>query len=185
MSLDKVVEEILKRGEQKKAEIIHEGERERDEQTTLVEKKFSESRLKSEKRNKMSIDQLEHQEASSAELESKKIMLAAERAVMEELKAMILAELASYSPEKRKKLYAKLTAVAKKELGSCTVYSRKEDRPLLQLNSGVSYGGEIECIGGLVFESKDKSVRLNYRFEVLLEDVWNSRIREIHKMLFG
>jgi V/A-type H+-transporting ATPase subunit E len=185
MSLDKVVEEILKRGEQRKAEIIREGEKERDEQISLAEKKFEEGRHKSERRNRLLIEQLEQQEASSAELESKKNMLAAERAVMEELRGAVLAELANYSPERRKMLYSKLISSAKNELGECTVYSRKEDRPLLQLSSGVTYGGEIDGIGGLVFESKDRSVRLNYRFENLLEDVWNSRIREIHKRLFG
>jgi len=183
--LDKVVDEILKRGEQKKAEIIREGERERDELVSLAEKKLEENRLKTEKRSRALTEQLEQQEASSAELESKKNMLAAERAVMEELKARVLEELASYSPEKKKMLFSKLMLSAKKEFGECTVYSRKEDKPLLQLTSGVKYGGEIDGIGGLVFESKDKSVRLNYRFESLLEDVWNSKLRDVHKKLFG
>lgn len=184
MSLDRVVEDILKRGEQNRAEIIRMGEQERDEQVSLVEKKIEENRARSWKRNKALIEQLEQQEVSSAELEAKKSLLAAERGVMDELKAQVLAEIAGFSPEKRKNLYSKLIAGAKKELGDCLLYSRKEDRPLLQLSSGMSHAGEIEGIGGLVFESKDGSIRLDCRFESLLEEVWNSKMRDIHEKLF-
>jgi len=43
----------------------------------------------------------------------------------------------------------------------------------------------MDCGGGLVFESKDRSVRLDYRFETLLEEVWNKRMNEIFSQLFG
>jgi vacuolar-type H+-ATPase subunit E/Vma4 len=46
-------------------------------------------------------------------------------------------------------------------------------------------GGTIDSRGGLVFESKDRSVRLDYRFEGVLEDIWNKNMYEIYKRLFG
>jgi vacuolar-type H+-ATPase subunit E/Vma4 len=44
-------------------------------------------------------------------------------------------------------------------------------------------GGEIDCIGGLVFESKDRSIRLDFRFESLLEEIWNKKLQEIYGKL--
>jgi V/A-type H+-transporting ATPase subunit E len=185
MSLNKVVEDILRKGEEKKREIIQLGEKERDELIVQADKKITENRLKAEKRTEALIAQMEQQEISSAELESKKTLLAAERLAMEELRQQVLEDLANYPSDKRKKLYSKLASRAKKELGECFVYSNMEDKALLQLPSGVISGGIIPCKGGLIFESKDKTVRLDFRFESVLDDVWNKNMKEIYDRLFG
>lgn len=185
MSLNKVVKDILRRGEEKKREIIKLGEKERDEQVRLAEKRIAEDRTKAEKRTEALITQMEQQELSSAEIESKKTLLAAQRQVMEDLEEQALSELAALPQDKRKKMYAKLVAKAKKELGECYVYSNKADKALLQLPAGMGNGGVLDCAGGLVFESKDRSVRLDYRFESMLEEVWNKKMREIYSRLFG
>lgn len=179
MSLNKVVDDILHKGEEKKREIVRLGEKERDEQVLQAEKRIEENRAKEEKRTGSLITQMEQQELSSAELESKKILLAAQRRALEELKEQALAELAKYPADKRKKLYSKLVAKAKKDLGECYVYSSKDDKALLQLPAGMAGGGVIDCIGGLVFESKDRSIRLDFRFESLLEEIWNKKLQEI------
>lgn len=185
MSLDKVVEDILRRGREREAEIIRLGESERDEQLRLSEKKISEDRAKAERRNAAVIEQMERQEVSSAELESKKASLAAQREVMEGLKGHVLSELSRYPADKRKRLYSKLVSRAKKELGDCYVYSNKDDQAVLQLPPGMASGGTVDCSGGLVFESKDRAVRLDFRFETMLDEVWNKNMREIYSRLFG
>ena len=185
MSLEKVVEDILQRGEEQKREIIRQGERERDESVAQADVQLEEHRQKASARADAHISQMEQQELSSAELESKKALLSAQRQVMDELKAQILAEMSHYPADKRSAMYARLMGRAKKELGECYVYSNPSDKPMLKLPSGMSSGGVIDCRGGLVFESKDRAVRLDYRFESMLEDVWNSKIREIYSGLFG
>jgi len=185
MGLEKIVEDILRKGEERKRETIRIGEKERDGQIQAADKQIDEHRVAAEKRAKSMIAQMEQQELSSAELESKKAMLSAQRHVMEDLKTHVLSELAAYPDDKRKRLYSKLTAKAKKELGDCYVYSSARDKPLLKLPSGMADAGVIDCRGGLVFETKDRSVRLDFRFESMLEDVWNKRIQEIYSGLFG
>lgn len=183
MSLNKVIEDVLRKGEERKREIIQTGEKERDDLLLQTEKRISEDVLKAKKKNDAAIAQMEQQELSSAELESKKIMLAAQRTSMEELKEQVLQELGNYPADRRKKLYSKLVSRAKKELGDCVVYSNRADKALLQLSSGMTSGASIDCIGGLVFESEDKSIRLDFRFESMVEDVWNRNIREIFNRL--
>src|SRR5512136_1504303 len=185
MSLDKVVEEILRKGEEKRLETIRLGERERDELISIADKSIAEHREKALRQNKAQIEQMEQQELSGAELESKKTLLAAQRQAMEALKADALKDLADYPAERRQKMYSKLVARAKKELGNCYVYSNKSDKALLRLPSGMTYGDAVDCVGGLVFESKDRSVRLDFRFESLLEDAWNKNIQGVYKKLFG
>lgn len=185
MSLDKVVEDILRKGEEKKREIIRQGEHERDQALQQAKADAEASREKADRQFQTSVSQMEQQELSSAELESKRLLLAAQRRVMEDLKHQALQELAHLPAERRKPLYDRLVAKAQKELGACYVYSTKEDRALLKLPKGMEDGGSIECTGGLVFESKDRSVRLDYRFESLMEEVWNRKMQEIYGKLFG
>ena len=141
MSLNKVVDDILRRGEERKREIISLGQKDRDEQAKLADKRIEESRRKAGRRLEGMVAQLEQQELSSAEMESKKTLLAAQRDVMERLRGDILDELARFPADKRKKLYTKLVARAKKELGECYVYSNKDDKPLLQIPVGMTNGG--------------------------------------------
>jgi V/A-type H+-transporting ATPase subunit E len=185
MSLEMVVEDILRRGEERKLEIIHQGERERDVHVVQADAQIAEHREKAAQRADSRITQMEQQELSSAELESKKALLSAQRQVMDELKSLVLTEIANYPEDKRTRMYARLMEKAKKELGECYVYSNASDKRLVRPPQGISNGGVIDCKGGLVFESKDRTVRLDYRFESMLEDVWNKKIQEIYSSLFG
>jgi vacuolar-type H+-ATPase subunit E/Vma4 len=97
----------------------------------------------------------------------------------------VLRELEGFPADKRKKLYAKLIAAAKKQLGESYVYSNKDDKAILQLPPRMTNGGTIDCRGGLVFESKDRNYRLDYRFESLLDEAWNKNMKEIYVRLFG
>lgn len=183
--MEKLVEDILLKGDERAREIIRQGEAERDEQVRTADERIAQAREKAEKRAEAQIAQMEQHELSSAELESRKTLLAAQREVLEDLKERSLAELANYPADRRQKLYDSLFAKAKGVLGECIVHSNKADAPLLKPPAGVTKGGEIDCVGGLVFESKDGSVRLDYRFETLLEEVWNKKMNEIYSQLFG
>jgi V/A-type H+-transporting ATPase subunit E len=185
MSLDKVVEEILRRGEQRKLEVIRQGEKDRDELIVQARKRIAENEAKGEHRTRGSIAQMEQQDVSSAELESKRMLLESQRKVMDELKEEILVDLAKIPADRRKKMYSKLVARAKSEFGECYVYSTEKDKALLQVPSGMLIGGTMDSRGGLIFESKDKTVRLDFRFETLLDDLWSSKMKEIYEHLFG
>lgn len=185
MGLEKLVEDILQKGNERAREIIRIGEAERDEQVRSADESMREAREKAEKKTEAQIAQMEQHELSSAELESRKTLLAAQREVLEDLKVRSLEELANYPEDKRQRLYEKLFVKAKGILGDCTVYSNKGDSASLNPPAGVVKGGVIDCAGGLVFESKDGDVRLDYRFETLLDEIWNEKMSEIYSQLFG
>jgi len=185
MGLEAVIDEILKRGEAKSAEIVRTGESERDNQIVHAKKEIESNRATAEAKAKAAVAQMEQQEISAAELESKRVLLEAQRRVMDDLRSQVLDELSEMPSDKRKRIYGKLIVSAKKELGECYVYSNEKDKALLQLPSGMSRGGSIEANGGLVFESKDRRVRLDFRFETILEDMWNEKMKEIYTKLFG
>jgi V/A-type H+-transporting ATPase subunit E len=184
MSLEKVVEDILRRGEESKQEIVRQGERERGEHVSQADDVIAEHKEVATRRADSQISQMEQQELSSAELESKKALLSAQRQVMDEIKSQVLTEISNYPEDKRRTMYARLMEKAKKELGECYVYSNASDKQLLRPIPGITIGGTVDCRGGLVFESKDRAIRLDYRFESMLEDAWNKKIQEIYSSLF-
>jgi V/A-type H+-transporting ATPase subunit E len=185
MGLEKLVEDILRKGEEQAREMIRQGEAERDEQGRSADAEIRANREKALKRSEAQIAQLEQHELSSAELEARKILLAAQREVLEDLKDRSLAELGAYPPEKRQALYSRLFAKAKSTFGDCYVYSNESDSASLKPPAGITRAGTIDCVGGLVFESRDRSVRLDYRFETMLEEVWGQKMNEIYTQLFG
>ena len=185
MGLEKLVEDILRKGDERAQEIIRQGETERQKQIALADDDISASREKAEARLQNQIAQMEQHELSSAELESRKMMLAAQREVLEDLRERILVELSQYPQDKRNALYSRLFAKAKSILGDCYVYSNEADASTLRPPAGITKAGVLECSGGLVFESNDRSVRLDYRFETLLDELWNKKMNEIYTQLFG
>lgn len=180
-----MIEDILRKGEERAQEIIRQGERERDEPGRSADAEMKADSERAHKRAEAQITQLEQHELSSAELESRKMLLSAQREVLEDLKERILAELAVYPEDKKQTLYAKLFSKAEGILGDCYVYSNKADNALLKRSPRVTSGGTIDCLGGLVFETKDRTVRLDYRFETMLEDIWGKKMNEIYTQLFG
>ena len=180
-----MVEEILRKGDERAQEIIRQGETERQQQIDLADGEISANREKAEKRLEMQMAQMEQHELSSAELESRKMLLAAQREVLEDLRERILVELSRFPQDKRTAVYSRLFAKARDVLGECFVYSSRADAETLRPPAGITKAGVIECSGGLVFESKDRSVRLDCRFETLLDELWNKKMNEIYTQLFG
>ncbi len=180
-----MIEDILRKGEEQAQEIIRRGEREQDEQVRAADAEMKTDSAKAYKRAEAQIAQLEQHELSSAELESRKMLLSAQREVLEDLRERTLAELAVYPADKKQALYAKLFSKAEEILGDCYVYSNKADNALLKPPPRIASGGTIDCLGGLVFESKDRTVRLDYRFETMLEEIWSKKMNEIYNQLFG
>ncbi len=180
-----MIEDILRKGEERAQEIIRQGEREQAEQIRSADLETKAGSERARERMEAQIAQLEQHELSSAELESRKMLLSAQREVLEDLRERTLAELAVYPQDEKETLYARLFSKAEGILGDCYVYSNKADNALLKLPPRISNGGTIECLGGLVFESKDRTVRLDYRFETMLEDIWGKKMNEIYTQLFG
>lgn len=180
-----MIDDILRKGEERAQEIIRQGERERDEPVRSADAELKTNSERAHKRAEAQITQLEQHELSSAELESRKMLLSAQREVLEDLRERILAELVVYPEDKKQMLYAKLFSKAEEILGDCYVYSNKADNALLKRSPRVASGGTIDCLGGLVFETMDRTVRLDYRFETMLEEIWGKKMNEIYTQLFG
>jgi V/A-type H+-transporting ATPase subunit E len=64
------------------------------------------------------------------------------------------------------------------------IYSNKRDEPLVRSLSKLTYEDNIDCIGGIVLENKDRTMKLDYRYETIATMIWDRYLGEIADKLF-
>ena len=181
MGLESVIERIESEAKTEIKKIESEGESE-------AERIISEAQTNAEKfiaskavENHRQIEILIAQERSGAELEVKKIRLSVEKEILEKTFAECLVSLTSLQHEK---IIASLAEKIRREMPeSSVIYSNKRDEKVARSLQGFTYGGTIDCIGGLVAENNDKTVRMDCRYETIAQNIWNSSLKEIAAVL--
>src|SRR5205823_7931574 len=102
-------------------------------------------------------ERLRVQAIARSELESKKIVLSAQKGLLDEVYAKVLDRLRTI-PEGREWLQALLQHAAA-EWRSGKVYCNARDAEAVRSIVGANFGGTIDCVGGVVIESVDGSHR--------------------------
>jgi V/A-type H+/Na+-transporting ATPase subunit E len=182
MGLEQVVEEILGRGRDEAEEIRRATLAEREK--ILQDARAEGAKLLDRRAREANeaADRLRIQAVARAELEGRKIVLSAQKELLDNVYARVLDKLRTI-PESREWLQALLQrAAAEWRSGKvdCNARDAETVRPIV----GANFGGTIDCVGGVVIESADGSHRTDLRFETLLADVWRDSIREVAEVLW-
>jgi V/A-type H+/Na+-transporting ATPase subunit E len=182
MGLEKVIEKIQKEGEEKISTIRQDADKQAAQILQTTKKNIEEVSLKKKQETEKQIESMKNQEISGIEIEEKKIRLNAEKDILNKTYQDCLIALQALPHEK---IITSMLKMAKKELPTATViYSNKRDEPLVRSQSIFSYGGTIECLGGIVVENPDKTITLDYRYETIATTVWDHSMKEIADKLF-
>jgi len=185
MGLEQVIADILHKGEEQREAILRAAEAER---SALLKEAREAGALAQRKRSQQvtaEVARLTQQEMLGAELEAKKLLLAAQKALLGDVRRSVLDELRALPAEKRSAYYRRLVRKAEAELGGGKVLCTAEDARLLRGMSKFAPEPVLDGAGGLVFERGDGAVRLDYRFETLLDQLWDRRVQEVFAKLFG
>ncbi|HEY4704178.1 MAG TPA: V-type ATP synthase subunit E family protein [Thermoplasmata archaeon] len=182
MGLDAVIEEILSRGraEVEEARKAAQAERER----LLDEARSEGTRLIAEREQgaRAAAERVRVQELARAELEARKIVLAAQKGLLDEVHAKVLERLATMGG--REALLRKLLDESATEWRAGEVYGNARDAAFVRSVVGAKFGGTIDCAGGIVIESSDGTRKTDLRFESILADVWRDSIRQVAEVLW-
>jgi len=185
MALDNVTKDIRDSARASAAAI----EAERDAEVAKImaeaDALISDMKAKEDKRLKEVIEQLGRQVLSSAELESKKIVLSKKKEILEKAFAESLALLESAPAAARKKQYVQMVAAAKKVIGDPKAYCAK-DETITAEELGVSKLEKVSGItGGLILESKDGTMQVDMQYRTILQTVWDREMKSLSDILFG
>ena len=131
------------------------------------------------------IERLTTQELSSAEIEARKIVLNAQKEILDRLRDSVLDALVNLPAERPEALMKKLLKIAERDLPDGILRCAERDCDMVARNSRYERGEPIETAGGFVVTAKDGSLTLDMRFETLVDDFWNRRLKEITERLFS
>jgi len=185
MALEVVVEEIRKKGSEQAKEILDNAKAEAEKIISEAKEKAEEILKKGRDEGESDAERLKKQEISSLNLEMKRLLLNKRKEVIEEVYKLVEEKVKSMSADEKKKLLNAL--ITKNASEGSIIYSNKDDEPIVKeiIGENVKYGGNIDCIGGVIIESSDGVVRLNLTFDEMLKQLYEQKMGEVSKMLFG
>ncbi|MEA1894483.1 MAG: V-type ATP synthase subunit E [Euryarchaeota archaeon] len=189
MGLENVVSDILKGAEAEVSAIVAD----RDSEVSLIveEAKRTGERITGEKvaSAEEEVTRIRKQEISGANLEVRRMMLNTRKSVLDETQKQTAERLHELDIE------SLLRSLVRAHSGEATrVYSSRQDQPVVEglcdelleaKLTKLEYVGNIDCIGGIVLETEDETVRLDYTFDTILSEVGERSMKQISGILFG
>jgi V/A-type H+-transporting ATPase subunit E len=184
MGLDKVVKDISDKVETESKGIISNAQVEADGIRKSAESEAKKIHSAELARADDTISKMRQRELSSAKLDIKKAKLNSEKDALNETKASFVRQLSALPREQKVDILRKLIKMAKEDIPQGKIHTNAADSDLVK-DSGYEYGGNVNCIGGIVVTSVDGSVKLDYTFDSILEDVWVASMKPVSDILFG
>jgi V/A-type H+-transporting ATPase subunit E len=120
---------------------------------------------------------------SSANLDVKRIRLNKRKDLIEQVYDKTLESIKSMPASKAEKLLSVL--IEKHEAEGVRIYSNKNSETIVKKLSSLSYAGNIDCIGGIVLENEDGTVRLDFAYDSILKNVYERSLKQISDILYG
>lgn len=181
MGLEAVKDEIIRQAKEQETALLAEARKESNRIAKETERKIEEMKEKSEAETKKMMDNIKKQELASAELENKKALLEAKKQVIENVFGEARKKLEGMDDKKRDIFICKLLEKTKNEIEIAHVYCNKKDAKFIK-----GFNAETaDIIGGLIAENKDRTIRANYSYEIILQSIKENALQNINKILFG
>ncbi len=182
MALDTVVESVLATSKDKVAQINVESDQEVARMLNEARERAAEIKSRKEAVVGHTTEAIERREISSANLEVKRSELNVHKDLMEKARVMLMEKIQNLPKKDNEAMIKKM--LEPYDLKDMKVYSNKRDEAFISSLAPI-YGGNLDIIGGVVIESKDGALRYDLTYETLAREVFNNRMKEVSRILFG
>ena len=184
MALDNVVNEILESARKEADQILKAAESEKEATLRQAAETISSKQKAQQKETDEAIKRLRQQELSSAELEEKRIVLNARKEMLDRTFDEVNIQASEMSSAEKARLYMVILEKGKKVIPEPKIYCPIGEAKLLVIKSGDKVE-EVKMGPGLILESKDGTMRIDYSFKTILEGVWEKELKNTSNLLFG
>ena len=132
-------------------------------------------------------EQIAREAVASSRQSNHKDLLIARREELDATHEMLVKQVSSPSLSGRASLLKRLLLNAKDVADKDMILRPVAlDRSAIEsAGSAWTVGDDIEGMGGFILHTKDQSFSLDFRFETLLKNVWESKLSEVNNTLFG
>ncbi len=186
MSLEKLSKEIISEAQKKALAITEEGNTEAEAIMDKAKKDSQANDRKSGEQTKKILEEISQVELSGLNLLLNKKRMEAKKIVLDEVFEQAKKEIEDMDKAKKAELAKKLCARAQSELPNAKfVYSNESDKKTVSAVKGLTFKDTIDCIGGVIIENSDGSIKINYTFEEILEKVKEENLHEVANRVFA
>ena len=145
-----------------------------------AESKIESRRRESEEEAKFLIETSKKKALINAEIEAKRMELEAKKEVIDEVFEKAKSRIMDISDSKINSINNSLYKKAGKEIDIGKVYCNKKDSKTFKGVETIN----TEILGGLIAESKDGLIRVDYSFDIMIESIKENDIKEVVDILF-
>ena len=181
MGLETVKEDIIRSAKEQESALLAEARKEAARIMKEAEAKVKEMEDKALAETKKSVEAAKKQAFASAEMESKRILLEAKTQAIEKAFEEARKSIDGFDDKKREAYIKRLFETAKKELDVAYAYCNKGDAKFIKGVKTESMG----IAGGIIAENNERTIRVDYSFETLLDSIKDLEMQNISKILFG
>lgn len=129
------------------------------------------------------LQKLHQQVISSANLEVKRITLNKRKELLDKVYSQTVESIKSMPASKQEELLKHI--INKHEASGTRIYSSKDSEETVRKLSSLTYAGNIDCIGGVVLENEDRTVRLDFTYDSILKNMYERSLKQISDILYG
>ncbi|MFQ6106880.1 MAG: V-type ATP synthase subunit E family protein [Thermoplasmata archaeon] len=182
MGLESIVKGILEAGTRESQEIVSEGKKEAEEMIKEAKRKGSEEMKNRVEEAELLGEKKRVQDLARAELEVKRIVLEAQREILDRVHEMALERLKTLASNDT--ILRHLLRTHSTDVSTGRVYSSERDRTTVQAIVGPNYAGTKPILGGIVIESMDGTSTEDLTYETLMQRIWEESVREVAEVLW-
>ena len=185
MALASVTQEINAAAAAKAKAIMDEANAEIARINADADAKIAEMKDREDKKLKEAVERLNRQELSSAELESKKIVLAKKKEILADAFDATLADLVNAPSDVKLAQYKAMVKAVVDVIPSPKALMSVNDSFTAEDLGVVSVEKDSRIVAGLILQSEDGQVEVDMQFSTLLQTIWDSEIKAVSDILFG
>ena len=191
MGLEAVIEEIRDKGKKEADRIRQETQAERAAILSAAQEKAERIKLAADQDVDRQTAHIMNQEVSSANLVVKRQLLNTQKELLDSVHANALSTIESLPGDFHRDALSSLLAKAKTEIPDGIVHcSRRDNDVLTQILagnpafSGYTRGEPADIEGGIIVESRDGELQIDYSYRTFLDGVWETVLKDASDILF-
>jgi V/A-type H+-transporting ATPase subunit E len=192
MGIEVVLEEIREKGRREVEETRRDTQRQVEEIISKGQERVKELERGMEEDLERQVSRILSQEISAANLSAKRLLLTVQKELFEQVKEKTLASILARPESFQRGAMERLLLQAAKEIREGSVSASERQLPLVREIlarhpelSGLRPGEPRAIEGGIIAESRDGHLKIEYSYRSILEKVWAERLKEVSDVLFG
>jgi len=192
MGLEAVLEEIRERGREEVERIKRESQEEITRVLTAAQERAAKIKQAANEEVERQTAYIMSQEVSAANLQVKRELLNTQKELLDEVYQRAKEAIAGLPESFHREAIESLLKEAKTQIQGGIVHVNPRDRKLLEEILAknpefrdFSAGTDVDIDGGVIVESKDGSLQLDYSYRTFLDTVWESGLKDASDLLFG